>query len=82
MIPDIGIMKKINGKLMNKCCCNCKNQIEIMRHPNNKISGGRMKGPVTKIAGYGCKAVYEGEKIVFFETAHSMCELHQFKEIK
>lgn len=41
-----------------------------------------MKGPVTKIAGYGCKAVYEGEKIVFFETAHSMCELHQFKEIK
>lgn len=39
--------------------------------------GGRMKGPVTKVAGYGCMGM-DSKKIIFFEREHSMCELHEW----
>lgn len=67
-----------DGNLSGRCCCNCQYQVEIMRHPWNTISGGRMKGPVTATAGYGCSGV-DPKKIIFFEKEHSMCELHEWK---
>jgi hypothetical protein len=49
-----------------------------MRHPGNNTAGDRMKGLVTEIAGYGCKGVYEGQKIIFSEHLHGMCEIHDW----
>ena len=66
------------GNTQGRCCCNCKNQVEIMRHPWNTQVGGRMKGPVTQTAGWGCRADFDG-KIIFFEDEHSVCEMHEWK---
>lgn len=68
----------VNGQ----CCCNCTFQAKIMSHPWNTYVGGRMKGPVTTIAGYGCTVmVPDGGGIIFFEEEHSVCEMHTFKGI-
>lgn len=66
------------GNSQGRCCCNCRYQVEIMRHPGNNTAGDRMKGLVTEIAGYGCKGVYEGQKIIFSEHLHGMCEIHDW----
>ena len=50
-----------------------------MRHPWNQITGGRMRGPVTEIAGWGCNGP-EFEGIIYFEREHSVCELHTWKD--
>lgn len=42
------------------------------------MSGGRMRGPITEIAGWGC-AMPELSGIVFYEFEHSMCEMHERK---
>ena len=70
---------KENGNTQGRCCCNCANQVEIMRHPWNTMVGGRMKGPVTQTAGWGCRAPDFDEKIIFFEDKHSACEVHEWK---
>lgn len=45
------------------------------------MSGGRMKGPISQIAGYGCTRVYDDPKhIIFFEAKHGLCEEHLFKD--
>lgn len=63
-----------------RCCCNCQHQYEVMRHPWNTMVGGRMKGPVTVNAGWGCAGVSEGEKkVIFMQEQHSMCEAHEWK---
>ncbi len=62
-----------------RCCCNCEHQVEIMSHPWNTMTGGRLKGPVTNVAGYGC-GVMQNNQFVFFESKHSLCEMHSFKE--
>jgi hypothetical protein len=52
-----------------------------MSHPWNIMVGGRMKGPISTVAGYGCTVMVEdGGNIIFFEEEHSMCEMHSFKE--
>lgn len=72
---------KDNGNSKGRCCCNCKYQVKIMRHPWNTFTGGRMKGPITQIAGWGCTLFCEDNRgIVFFEQEHSVCEEHQFEE--
>lgn len=62
-----------------RCCCNCKYQVEIRRHPWNQMVGGRMKGPITEIAGWGC-SLPEFGAIIYFESKHSMCEMHEWKD--
>ena len=77
----IGWSKEYNSQ--GRCCCNCEYQVEIMRHPWNQMVGGRMKGPVTVNAGWGCSALDDDlheKKIVFFEEEHSMCEMHNWKQ--
>jgi hypothetical protein len=45
------------------------------------MSGGRMKGPISQIAGYGCIGVTDSSKVaIFMERDHSLCEEHIFKE--
>ena len=58
------------------CCCNCKNQIELFKHPWNKVN----KGAISESTGmYACIVQFDcdGEqKGVIFEKQHSFCEMH------
>lgn len=69
----------LDANRSGRCCCNCVNQVAIYRHPWNTMVGGRMKGPVTQIAGWGCKAMENGG-LIFMEDEHSMCEVHEWKK--
>lgn len=71
----VGVPEEHNKN--GRCCCNCNYNVKIMRHPWNVFSGGRMKGPISEIAGYGCN-LPDLPGIVFLETEHSLCEEHQF----
>ena len=68
-----------DGNETGRCCCNCQFHVKIMRHPWNTQVGGRMRGPVTEIAGWGCNQP-EFEGIIYFERKHSVCELHTWKD--
>lgn len=60
-----------------KCCCNCKNQVKIMKHPWNKNDFAN--GHITEQIGYGCAAPELAPNIIFFDNAHGMCELYENK---
>lgn len=73
-----------DGNSSGRCCCNCEYQYEVMRHPWNTGAGGRMLGPVTMNAGWGCYALgaeSDEKKIIFYQDEHSMCELHKWKTV-
>ncbi len=59
------------------CCCNCKHQKPIYRHPGNEWTG---VGNIDEIFGYGC-CVFD-KLIIFNEMAnqHGCCELHEENE--
>lgn len=58
------------------CCCNCKNQIELFKHPWNKIN----KGPISESTNmYACIAQFDCDKVpkgIIFEKKHGMCEMY------
>lgn len=63
----------------NCCCCNCKNQIIILKHPWNHGDG---KGRITERMGFGCQIpeMQEGQtSAVFFDAEHGMCEMHDLR---
>lgn len=59
-----------------RCCCNCKNQIELFKHPWNKVH----KGSVTESTGmYACIVQLDCDneyKGIISEDKHGMCELY------
>jgi hypothetical protein len=73
---DIGMAAAHGGT----CCCNCKHQVIINKHPWNKGDG---KGPVSNRMGYGCSGTggnRDREKygdIIFFDMdlEHGLCEM-------
>ncbi len=73
--------KKEDGNSKGRCCCNCQHQVEIHSHPWNVMTGGRLKGPVSSIAGWGCSnpEVTDGKYVIFMEAKHGACEVHDFK---
>jgi hypothetical protein len=52
------------------CCCNCKNQLLLFKHPWNKEIG---RGAISERLGYACIGFQT--EAVFFEEGHGMCEL-------
>jgi hypothetical protein len=76
----IGWEEAANPK--GRCCCNCKHQVLVMKHPWNKTFA---KGAITEILGALCTTpdfISETGRRqgVFFDTGHGMCEMHEFKE--
>jgi hypothetical protein len=72
--------KKCNQGWRNgECCCNCKNQIELYKHPMNK----KFKGRITESTGmYACLVQWDIDrenKGVLFEKQHGFCEMYQPK---
>jgi hypothetical protein len=64
----------LNNPEFTTCCCNCRNLVQINKHPGNVDFG---KGRVTERMGYGCLALWRLEHIVvFMDTNHGLCELH------
>ena len=64
---------------MGDCCCNCKFQVKINKHP---INPDFAKGSISETFGYGCEVfrfLKDGSndnQIIFSENIHGMCEMH------
>ncbi len=58
------------------CCCNCKNQVELFKHPMNTIH----KGSILESTGlFACTVSLDCDsqnRGIIFEGKHGMCELH------
>lgn len=67
---------KETGNYKGRCCCNCKYQKRVMKHPWNK---GCAKGAISELMGYACGSpLYEGSgNVIFFDRKHGMCEMHE-----
>lgn len=76
MSKKVGLEIKSDGckglydKWPNQCCCKCKHQFKIYKHPWNK---GKAKGSISELFGYGCLAPEE-RTIIFFDKEHGLCE--------
>lgn len=59
-----------------ECCCVCKNQIELFKHPLNE----KIKGSINESTGiYGCILLYNMDNVqkgILFEQKHGSCEMH------
>jgi len=68
-------MEQCNIDRFGICCCQCRNQVKIFCHPQNKLGNGQ----ISTIMGYGCPAIFyeDGvmDSLIFFDTAHGCCEL-------
>lgn len=55
------------------CCCNCKHQIELRKHP---INIGFGKGSIIDGCGWVClnPEITEGTCGIYFDKKHGMCE--------
>lgn len=67
-----------NAGFNGSCCCNCKNQIELHKHPCNKDFGN---SSITENCGWVCMApeLGEGKYGIYFDNQHGMCEMYQVK---
>ena len=55
------------------CCCNCRNQVVLHKHPLNKDIG---KGEISEVMGYVCIIPMIGQRQgTFFDGKHGMCEM-------
>ena len=59
------------------CCCNCRNQVELFKHPGNMV----YRGSILESTGmYACTSPlnYEDEQYrgILFEEKHGLCEMH------
>jgi len=73
--------KKEEHGFKGMCCCNCKFQMKLMKHPMN-ISFG--KGAMSEQCGYVCTVGFPEDGIndqaIYSDREHGMCEMHTKKE--
>lgn len=68
---------KCGNDVLIGCCCECKHQVTINKHPSNKSE--HLKGKITEVVSYGCSYFYEASKgkeniIISMESKHGECE--------
>lgn len=65
-----------NGWRDGSCCCNCRYQIELFKHPWNGIN----KGSVTESTDmFACMVQFDSSKeykATIFENKHGFCEMY------
>lgn len=63
------------------CCCNCKNQIRLFKHPKNT---GIFKGLTTEESGYySCRLpILACNKVIVYSSGHGACELYTSQDKK
>ena len=71
----LGATKCSYGWDDGSCCCNCKHQIELRRHPMNNGFG---KGSIMNSCGWVClnPEITEGKSGIYFDNQHGMCECY------
>jgi len=57
------------------CCCNCKNQLKLMKHPWNNDFG---KGLISEQCGWVCTGKFDATSTdaIYFDKEHGMCEMY------
>lgn len=70
---------KENGNRAGRCCCNCKWQAKLVKHPWNKATWA--KGSISEQMGWVCLTPELQPNVTFFdlELEHSVCECHEWK---
>lgn len=66
------------GKISHDCCCNCRHQRELRKHPSNQSFG---KGSIMDSCGWVClnPEVTEGTLAIYSDRRHGLCELYSPK---
>ena len=68
------------SKEYGTCCCNCKYQKKLFKHPWNSNYG---KGRISEQMGFVCTVGFsedgDTETTVYYELEHGMCEMWQEK---
>lgn len=65
----------LNTKNHSDCCCSCKNQKELRKHPSNKDFG---KGSIMDSCGWVCVHPEMG-LAVYSDRQHGSCEYYSKK---
>jgi len=60
-----------------RCCCNCTNQLKLVKHPGNRGEFG--KGSISEECGYVCNVPMSRDLGIYFENKHGMCEMYSPK---
>ncbi len=61
-----------------QCCCNCKHQIQLRKHPFNSGFGS---GSIMDVCGWVCLGpeLTGGTSGIYFEKEHGLCEMYTLK---
>jgi len=63
---------------LKECCCNCKYQLNLMKHPTNSGFG---EGSIMEQCGYVCTNPFDDKSnagnAIFSDRKHGSCELHE-----
>lgn len=74
---EVSVDKCCKPDWNGRCCCNCKHQAHVMKHPWNK---GKAKGEVTEQMGFACAPpdfIEDGiRKVIYMDSQHGLCEMH------
>ena len=72
--------KEEDGNKGGRCCCNCKWQSRLVKHPWNTEPWA--KGSVTEQIGWACTTPEFQPNATFFSLAHehSVCECHEWRQ--
>jgi hypothetical protein len=74
-------MCKSTERCDRECCCNCANQIQLLKHPLNESE--HFKGQISESSGfYLCVADMNADgnsnrSGYVLEDRHGMCEMHE-----
>lgn len=69
------ILNSKNKCKIQECCCNCKHQRELRKHPSNQSFG---KGSIMDSCGWVClnPEVTESILAIYSDKEHGLCELY------
>ncbi len=73
------IKKCDKGWSTGECCCNCANQIELYKHPWNKVNKGACNETTEMYACIVEHDIKKNYKGIIFEKQHGFCELYRPK---
>lgn len=78
----IGLSKdyfEVEHGFKGMCCCNCKFQIQVNKHPKNI---GEAKGSISEKFGYVCLSTFDDGSgtPTFSNGEHGMCEFYTIKK--
>lgn len=65
-----------------ECCCNCKHQLELFKHPWNIINKGSVRESTKMYACIVEHLLQDNYNAIIFEKKHGFCELYMPRIIR